>query len=201
MTANEIGKEWIIRKAEYRDIDQIVEVHMSSFPGFFLTFLGFRFLKLLYQEINAHPHGILQVAVTNSKIIGFAAGVMEQAGFYRCLIGKRKLAFAIAALNAACRRPTIAPRLIRALRKPRDVSSSTPIAVMPTNASAGIGTSLVQSFCEELRRRSICHFCLTTDRDGNDKVNNFYLTHGFELAQAFRTHEGRWMNEYVMHIK
>lgn len=179
---------------------------MSSFPGFFLTFLGPQFLRLLYREINENPQGILNVAVINTRITGFVAGVTEQAGFYRDLVRRRKWAFAMAALSALARRPLIAPRLMRALKKPRDSSASAPaclmsIAVAPASASIGLGTALVRSFCEELRRRSICTFCLTTDRDGNDNVNNFYRTRGFELTQTFRTPEGRWMNEYIMKIK
>lgn len=199
-------KKWVLRRAEQGDIDQIVEVHLSSFPGFFLSFLGPRFLKLLYQEIRSHPQGILAVATMDSRVVGFVAGVTEQSGFYRSLVQRRKWAFAIAAFNAFVRSPSIAPRLLRALKKPRDSSASAAaclmsIAVTPIKASKGLGTALLQSFCEELRRRSICTFCLTTDRDGNDNVNNFYRTRGFELTQTFCTREGRWMNEYVMKIQ
>jgi hypothetical protein len=39
---------------------------------------------------------------------------------------------------------------------------------------------------------------LTTDKDGNCAVNAFYTHLGFQLARAFVTREGRWMNEYLI---
>jgi len=199
-------RAWLIRRAEASDLEAIVEVHMSSFPGFFLAFLGPKFLKVFYQEVQAHRHGILQVAETGLKIVGFVAGVTQQADFYRYLVKERKWAFAFAAMGAAARRPMIVPRLIRALGKPHESITSAAaclmsIAVAPASASTGIGAALVRSFSEELRRRSIKRFCLTTDRDGNDKVNNFYQKCGFKLTQVFCTYEGRWMNEYVMEVE
>jgi ribosomal protein S18 acetylase RimI-like enzyme len=199
-------KELTIRQAERYDLDQIVEVHMSSFPGFFLTFLGLRFLKLLYQEIQSHPRGILHVATIDSRVVGFVAGVTEQSGFYRSLVQRRKWDFAFASVNAVLRKPNIVPRLFKALRKSNDSKAFIPaclmsIAVDPNSASVGVGTALIQSFSNEMRCRSISSFCLTTDRDGNENVNSFYRSRNFKLVRTFCTSEGRWMNEYVMEIK
>jgi ribosomal protein S18 acetylase RimI-like enzyme len=199
-------KKLTIRQAERQDLDQIVEVHMSSFPGFFLTFLGLRFLRILYQEIQSHPRGILHVAIIDSRVVGFVAGVTEQSGFYRSLMLRRKWDFAFASAKAVLRKPNIVPRLFRALRKPNASKVSIPaclmsIAVDPNSASVGVGTALIQSFSNEMRCRSISSFCLTTDRDGNDNVNRFYRSRDFKLTQTFCTSEGRWMNEYVREIK
>jgi ribosomal protein S18 acetylase RimI-like enzyme len=199
-------KELIIRQAGPSDLDQIVQVHMSSFPGFFLTFLGLRFLKLLYHEIQSNPRGILHVATIDSRVVGFVAGVTDQSGFYRSLVKKRKWDFAFASLNAVLRKPSIVPRLFRALRKSNDLKASIPaclmsIAVDPNSASIGVGTALIQSFSHEMRCRSISSFCLTTDRDGNDPANSFYRSRNFKFTRTFCTSEGRWMNEYVMEVK
>lgn len=195
-----------IRKAEKQDIGRVVDVHMSSFPGYFLTFLGRKFIGTLYQEILAHPNGIMLVGESDRHILGFVAGVTEQRGFYRHLIKNRKWTFAFSALKALRHKPSIAARLFRALYKSHDSTLSTQaclmsIAVDPGNASKGIGQALLQSFCEELKLRSINCFCLSTDRDGNERVNDFYKKNGFMLAQTFITREGRRMNEWVRTIE
>ncbi|WP_305016831.1 hypothetical protein [Mycobacterium tuberculosis] len=44
-----------IRPAQASDIAQIVQVHLQAFPGFFLTLMGPRFLRLLYSGFLNHP--------------------------------------------------------------------------------------------------------------------------------------------------
>jgi hypothetical protein len=52
----------------------MVEVHLQSFPHFFLTFLGSAFLAQLYSGIIADPSGIALVAEKDGQIVGFVAG-------------------------------------------------------------------------------------------------------------------------------
>jgi len=48
----------MIREANRGDIRDIVEIHLESFQGFFLSFLGPRFLSLYYLGICSAPEGI-----------------------------------------------------------------------------------------------------------------------------------------------
>ena len=114
----------LIRRVNYQDITEIVQIHLHSFPGFFLTFLGPGFLRLLYRNIAADPEGILLVAEVDNTLAGFVAGVTHQNGFYRRLIQRQKWAFAWAAGGAVARRPSILPRLWRALRRPTEAAES-----------------------------------------------------------------------------
>lgn len=188
------------------DIDQLVCIHSRSFPNFFLTFLGPRFLYLLYRNIALDPEGILFVVEVEDDIAGFVAGVTRQTGFYRRLIRRQKWAFAWAALGATLRRPTIIPRLWRALRRPNDATESAAeaclmsIAVSLEFQGRGIGKQLVEAFCQELAARGEPAVCLTTDRDDNEAVNRFYQRLNFQLARSFITPEGRAMNEYVRNL-
>ena len=194
----------VIRQMMAPDLERIVEIHLESFPGFFLTFLGHDFLILLYQGIQSDPEGIVLVATNGGQIEGFVAGVLHQSGFYQGLLKKRKWAFVAAALGALLRRPSIAPRLGRALMRPSEVRQSSAeaclmsIAVCPESEGRGIGQQLVEVFCDELARRGASAVCLTTDRDKNDSVNRFYQRLGFRLSNPFVTPEGRAMNEYLM---
>ena len=194
----------IIRPMLSEDLPQIVEVHLKSFPGFFLTFLGRDFLALLYENMQYDPEGVILVAFRDGQIEGFVAGVTHQSGFYQRLIRKRKWAFALAALKALFGRPNIAPRLLRALKRPVEVQQASAeaclmsIAVRPESEGKGIGKQLVEAFCKELAGHGAAAVCLTTDRDNNDRVNRFYQGLGFRLSRIFVTPEGRPMNEYVM---
>lgn len=196
----------IIRPMLPDDLPQVVDVHLKSFPGFFLTFLGHNFLALLYKNMQSDPEGVVLVATCNGQIKGFVAGTMYQIGFYQRLIKRQKWSFAVAALGALLKRPAIAPRLLRALRRPADVQHASAaaclmsIAVRPESACKGIGKQLVATFCQELARRGASSVCLTTDRDNNYRVNHFYQRLGFRLSRTYITPEGRAMNEYAMSL-
>jgi len=193
-----------IRDMRHEDIPVVVGIHLQSFPGFFLSFLGPRFLELLYEGIGRHPQGIALVSESDSGIDGFVAGVTDQSGFYKRLIKTRVVRFAAASLGAVLRRPRIIPRLVRALGQSRQSESSAAqaclmsIAVRPGVSGKGAGQALVSAFGEAMAARGIREYCLTTDREGNDRVNRFYLRLGFRLARTFVTPQGRAMNEYVL---
>jgi GNAT superfamily N-acetyltransferase len=187
------------------DVDEVVEIHLASFPEFFLTFLGRRFLRLLYEHIVADDVGVALVSTDGEgRMTGFVAGVTEQGRFYRRLAKQRKWRFAWAATRAVLDRPSIVPRLVRGLNRSSEASDSgapaclMSIAVRPGASGRGEGRHLIAGFSDEMRRRSVPTYCLTTDRDGNDRVNAFYRTLGFQLARTFVTAEGRPMNEYVI---
>ena len=130
----------------------------------------------------------------------------RQAGFYQRLIKRRKFSFAFAVAKAFFRQPSIAPPLIRALRKPAEVRQTEAeaclmsIAVRPESTGRSIGKVLVQAFCQELATRAVNAVCLTTDRDNNDIVNHFYKSFGVHLHRTYITPEGGAMNEHVVSL-
>ena len=189
------------------DLEQIIQIHLESFTGFFLTFLGHDFLALLYTGILNDPDGLVLVAASDGQLEGFVAGVTHQSGFYGRLIKKRKWAFALATLGALFKRPAIVSRLARALKRPAEASQSAAeaclmsIAVRPEAEDRGIGKQLIEAFCQEMTERGVSAVCLTSDRDNNERVNRFYQKCGFSLSRTFVTPEGRAMNEYLLSLK
>lgn len=192
---------------EMRHTDDVVSIHLRSFPGFFLTFLGPCFLRLLYSEIIAIPDSVALVALENEQVVGFVAGVTQQSNFYGQLARRRLFAFAHASLSAAIRRPSIIPRLFRALNYSRSSQEAVAqaqlmsIAVSPDAVGKGIGQQLVKVFLDEMQAQGISSVSLTTDRVNNERVNSFYQKLGFELARTYVTPEGRAMNEYLIQLK
>jgi len=197
----------LIRQTLDSDIPDIVHVHLSSFQNFFLTFLGGRFLELLYREILQEPDNVCFVAISpDDRIIGFIFGVTNQVGFYKRLAKKKWLSFALVSSKAALRRPSIIPRLFRALRydgKAKEASSPASlmsIAVAPEEKGKGTGKSLVNMFLNEMAQKGVEKICLTTDRDDNESTNIFYKKLGFLKTREFKTPEGRWMYEYTVNL-
>lgn len=198
----------MVRRMEPPDVRGVVQAHLGSFRDFFLTFLGAGFLKVLYSFFMEDTSSIAIVAtIPGNKIIGFVAGTSEPKGFYSRAIKKSWWRFAFASMPACIKKPIILPRLVRALRKPRE-SGELPgdcelmsIGVLPIYKGLGIGKMLEERFVEEARKKGSNAIELTTDRDGNESTNRFYLSRGYMLHDSFSTPEGRKMNRYVKHIK
>ena len=187
------------------DTKAVVAIHLAAFPGFFLTFLGPRFLRLLYSEAVACGE-IAIVAEAAGRPVGFVMGSAKPGGFYGQLVRRRLLAFALAALPAVARRPGIVLRVARALRrpaegrKPEGTATLMSLGVDPTAQGLGAGRALVQAFLEAAGRRGACKVDLTTDQDGNERTNRFYAALGFRVARTIVTPERRILNEYEIDL-
>lgn len=188
------------------DVSVVVATHIEAFAGFFLSFLGPRFLAELYTGILRDPSGIAFVCQDERRILGFVAGSAQPSGLYRRLLRGEWFRFTLAALPALAHRPTVAMRLIRALRAPSEATSAPgigtlmSIAVLPVAQGGGNGRQLVAAFLEEGRSRGLYAVNLTTDAIGNEATNHFYRNLGFRLSRTFTTPEGRMMNEYQIEI-
>lgn len=193
----------MIRRMEEKHISRVAAIHLASFPGFFLTFLGSRFLSLYYSGICAAPEGIAYIYLDAAGVpAGFVAGTSDPRGFYSKLLRRDWLRFSLASLGAIIRRPSVVRRIARGVRHPsgnpagKDVAGLYSIGVLPSLQGTGAGGKLVTAFLEEARRRGCSRVFLTTDRDGNDAANAFYRKMGFRLKREFTTAERRTMNEY-----
>src|SRR4030066_589383 len=96
-----------IRQMTKSDIERVVEIHLQVFEGFFLSFLGPRFLTILYSAIVDDPTGISFLAFDEQNTYGFVAGTTEAAGFYRRIIMHRLLKFTVASFPPLLRNPRI----------------------------------------------------------------------------------------------
>jgi GNAT superfamily N-acetyltransferase len=184
------------------DLQGVVAVHLRSFPHSFLSELGSVFLTCLYDEIMRDPSGIALVFRTGSRVDGFVAGTSQPLRFYRRLLLRRWYRFAFAAALPALSNPRMISRLLNAFRKPReeadyaDCGLLMSLAVDPSCQGGDVGRTLVSSFLDVCRARSLKLVHLTTDHLNNDRVNAFYQKLGFRLHRTFATPQGRLMNDY-----
>lgn len=189
----------IVSKSELNDI---VKIHMESFEGFFLTFLGKGFLKQMYKGYIAHENSGLIVVKYNNKIVGVLAYSENLSEFYKYLIKKKLILFVWYSFGAVIRKPSIILRLARAFMKPTETKRDeryielSSIGVSPKMKGQHIGTMLIDRLKEIFDKNNFAYINLETDATDNDGVNLFYVKNGFELIRSFETPEERKMNEY-----
>lgn len=188
-------------------VPRVVQVHLHSFSGFFLSFLGPRFLSLYYSEACGSPEGINFVCINDAEEpVGFVVGSFNPQGFYSRLLKRRWYRFLLASSAAILRKPLIIARLARAVIYPsrnpfgNDVAGLFSIAVSPQMQASGAGTMLIKAFINASTAKGCKRIVLSTDHYNNDTVNAFYRKLGFRIIRTFTTPEERKMNEYSLTI-
>lgn len=184
-------------------IADIVDIHMSTFSGFFLTFMGKGFLNAMYKSYCEHDKSELLSAFDDEgNAVGFLAYSGNMSGLYKYMIKKKLILFAWYSFGAFFRKPKIFMRLVRAFLRPSESKREekyvelSSIGVNPDCKTQGIGTLLINTLKNSVDFSEYEYISLETDAEGNDKVNDFYKKNGFLLVREYSTPEGRKMNEY-----
>lgn len=191
-----------ISNTEEETINDIVSIHLDSFQGFFLTFMGRNFLKLMYRSYVEHKNSDVLVAFEDKKPIGFLAYSGDLSGLYKYMIKKRLIPFAWYSLGAFFRKPTVFMRLVRAFLKPGETKREekyvelASIGVSPHIKSKGVGSQLIDVLKSKVDFKEYAYITLETDAVNNDGANRFYQKNGFVRVREFETNEGRKMFEY-----
>ena len=193
-----------LRFANESDVDSIVAIHLQAFPGFFLSKLGPGFLRELYHGFVASESGICWVAEEDEQLVGFAIGSSSPAEFFKGLLKSRCLQFLRLSLGALVREPRLVGRkLLSAVTYRGEIPKLegngallSSLAVAPESCSQGRGAALVYAFCETAETIGADYVYLTTDQEGNKKVNDFYGRLGFNVHAQFEK-GGRPMNLYL----
>lgn len=191
-----------IREVKNSEVKKIVSLHMSAFPKFFLTQLGSSFLETLYKGYLEDDNSGIIIAEENMKIIGFIAYSNDYPKFYKMLIKRHLIRFALCSMIAAIKHPSFIMRLLRAFKKSDSVTKKekyvelASICVDPSLGNRGVGSLLIDYLKSIVDFNKFKFINLETDADNNDTVNSFYIKNGFQLERQFVTPEGRRMNEY-----
>ena len=197
---------WRILPLDARHNGEAAVVHRTAFPGFFLSFLGPRFLREFYRAFAIEESSIALIAedAFRAELLAVAVGTLDPQGFFRRLLFRRWWAFGFLSLPAVAKQPKSLSRLLRALSyrgdcpmdKKRALLSS--IAVAPHQQGTGLGSALLKDWVLKAREKGAAGCYLTTDAIDNDLVNRFYIKNGWRLDAEFTTPEFRKMNRYVL---
>ena len=194
-----------IREVKYDEkklINDIVTIHLNTFTGFFLTFMGRGFLNQMYTSYCDYEEAGLLVAEEDGKAIGFLAYSSNFSGLYKFMIKTRLIRFGWYSIGAFFRRPTAFMHIISAFLKPGEAKREekyvelSSIGVDPNIKSKGIGSLLIDSLKRKVDFTKFAYINLETDAVDNEGAIHFYEKNGFVRERMFETDEGRKMYEY-----
>ena len=188
-------------------IRAVADVHVLTFKGFFLTFMGKGFLNVMYECYCEHSDsGLIGAFDDNNLLLGFLAYSEDMSGLYKYMLRKKLFVFAWYSFLAFIKEPKIFIRLLRALGKPSESKRDeryvelSSIGVRPEYNSLGIGTQLITYLKQMPGIDKYKYISLETDAVDNDRTNLFYKKNGFVLFRVYFTAENRKMNEYHWEI-
>lgn len=191
-----------VESGEKQLINDIVTIHLNTFTGFFLTFMGRGFLNQMYRSYCDHGESGILVAEDNGKTVGFLAYSGNFSGLYKFMIKTRLIPFGWYSIGAFFRRPSAFMHIIKAFLKPSEVKRKekyvelSSIGVDPTAKSKGVGSYLIDELKEIVDFNKFAYITLETDVVNNDRVIHFYEKNGFVRERMYETDEGRKMYEY-----
>jgi ribosomal protein S18 acetylase RimI-like enzyme len=184
--------------------DEIVNIHMKAFDGFFLTLLGKQFLKTYYKAVIAHPLGVVYCAVDEmNHLVGFGVGTKCSNGFHKKLLKCNFGAFMLQGVSILFKNPFSIFRLIKNMEKNMNHEDNgmyaelLSIGVLPSCAGEGIGKLLISAFEGEIRANGIERVSLTTDYYNNVSALEFYKKGGYEIFYDFHAYPQRRMYRLV----
>ena len=191
-----------VKSEEKELINDIVSIHLNTFTGFFLTFMGRGFLNQMYRSYCDHDESGLLVAEDNGKSVGFLAYSGNFSGLYKFMIKTRLIPFGWYSVGAFFRRPSAFMHIIKALQKPSEVKREekyvelSSIGVDPAIKSKGVGSLLIDELKKIVDFNKFAYITLETDAVDNDGAIHFYEKNGFVRERMYETDEGRKMYEY-----
>lgn len=172
-------------------LDELVELHLRSFPEDFVTDLGWGFLRrVFYPWFLAHPAGFGFVWEEKGRLLGYVVGSLHVRSFYAAMLRRWLVWISLYSLGALIRHPVLLGRFVevaRAIRKSEELpypADLAYIAVRPEAQGRGIGRRLVESLLDHLRHAG-AEGCFVKTRKDLEASNRLYLATGYSLWKEF----------------
>ena len=192
----------ILASHEKNVIDALTNIHINTFQGFFLTFMGRGFLKQMYSAYAEHKESGVLVAEQDGQVCGFLAWSGNMSGLYKHMLRTRVIPFAWFSIGAFVRRPKAFFHIVRAFLKPSESRRNdeyielSSIGVDPKWKKHGIGSMLIDNLKELVDFEKYAYITLETDAINNDAAILFYEKNEFVRFRFYSTPEGREMIEF-----
>jgi ribosomal protein S18 acetylase RimI-like enzyme len=196
----------MIRPFCHFDSWAVANIHVNAFNNFFLTRLGKKFLEKYYTEMAQSADEIFLVKDVG-KVRGFVCGLGNARQFNRYFARKHFVFLGISVIKAILKHPRLLFRVATRIEdnnhfpKNEKCIHLLSIAVDPDCCNYGYGAALLKGFIDLARLRGYSCIYLTTDRDKNIKVNEFYTKNGFRKSGEYNSGNNRIMNEYVFSLE
>lgn len=197
-----------IRKVKHKELNQIVNIHILAFKGFFLTELGERFLKTYYNSIRNSKNGILIGYFEDNELLGFCATTLISKGFNKRIIIDNLFDYIRVSIELLFKNPKAILRLYKNLSKTTteiedngEYAELLSIAISPNHQGKGIGNALILELEKILLEKDIKKLSLTTDFYNNTKTLEFYYTLGYKIMYEFITYPNRKMYRLIKSLQ
>ena len=198
----------IIRVATKMDVPQIVNIHMNTFEGFFLTSLGRTFLSFYYNAFINSKDSIVLCSVVDNKVCGFAAATKQCKGYNLNLIKSNLIKFIWLSLRLLFVKPSALIRLVKNLSKKSDIVEDAEdyaelysIGIADNVQGKGVGKKLLTAIEDNMRGEGVEKISLTTDFYNNDSAVAFYRTMGYQTLYEFTSYPNRKMYRFIKFLK
>lgn len=185
-------------------IQDIARLHAKCIFQGFLSTLGTRFLRILYEAMRVHDGTSVQVYVIGGRVVGFTSATEDIGRMYKWILKHYALRLAWAAKHRMFRLSYL-KRILETLIYPSTLAlpglpraEQLSVAVDPKMQLFGLGPTLIQASLEFLRSRGVTQV-RTTCAEGLSS-NRLVRNMGFKLVHV-KNHHGRRMNVYVAQIK
>jgi len=183
------------------DISQVVNIHIESFNGFFLTTLGYSFLHCYYSSVIRNEDSICVGIFDKNKLIGFAVGTIKPVGFHKKLFLKNFKLF-LPYLFKYIFKPKVILRLLLNLQKgsKREINNYAELLSIAVNKNfmgKGWGKILLKEFERQVLKNNFKNIILTTDYYNNEYTMNFYKNNGYSVFDIFITYPKRKMYKMI----
>ena len=194
------------RKLTISDCDQIVRIHKLAFADFFLTQLGTSFLNTYYRSSIKHERCIAVGAFDQEKMVGFAIGTIESKGYHNRLLKQNFFAFLWQTICILFTRPNALCRLKKNMSKTANLNDDGNYAELlslgldPFYFGKGIATVLGKEFESSVRQMKGKTITLTTDKENNEHVIDFYTKQGYTLFYEFLAYPNRKMLKLIKQL-
>ncbi len=182
-----------LRPATIDDAPAMARLHVEGITSGFLSSLGLRFMRRLYEALVGWERAVVLVADAGAGAVGFVAGVDDTAAFYRYFARHHGVAAATAAFPALTR-PS---NLRRALETARygsgdDAGVAAELLAMAVDSQwrgRGIGAQLGGELLSELGGRGVDAVKVVVG-EANEPAIRAYRRMGFEPAGTQEVHSG-----------
>lgn len=177
----------------------VARLHICGISEGFISSLGERFVRYLYQGISESDDAFGFVAVRDEKVLGFIACAESVGAVYRQVLKKHFLALVFSILPKLLHWRII-KNAAETLLYPVKAHDNLPraeilsIVVGEEARGTGVGKMLMAAALEEFRRRGIAEVKVMVGEWL--PANEFYKKVGFTLRGQYR-HHGYMLNAYV----
>lgn len=190
-----------------RHINQVVEIHIKAFPGFFLSELGNEVLRVFYKSLLRDKTTIFYGVKIEGELVGFFVASLDPKGLYTRMFLKNISRFILPLFLSFLKNLNFVKRMIISIMSsnkknvsPSYTTSLLSICVSPAYSGKGVGKILLNTLEKELLLHKTHGYYLTTDANNNNATNQFYLNFGFKLFGIYSQGK-RIMNIYIKDIK